>query len=84
MQEKKEKLAWIDDQVGDFLAFIMAELITKRSFLFFLEETRNLFLAFSPVAQGESPKVWGGKNPMLSNISYWEAGSDITDIKKRK
>lgn len=71
MQEKKEKLAWIDEQVGDFLAFIMAELITKRSF--FLEETRNLFLAFSPMAQEDSPKVCVcvcGGGPMLTNISY--------------
>lgn len=77
-------MAWIDEQVGDFLAFIIAELITKRSFLFFLEETRSLFLAFSPMAQEDSPKVSGAKNPMLSNISFWEAGGDMTDIKKEK
>lgn len=36
-------LTWIDEQVGDFLAFIMAELITKRSFLFFFWRRRGTY-----------------------------------------
>lgn len=46
--------------------------------VFFLEETRNLFLAFSPMAQEDSPKVWGWGG----GIQCWLAGSDMTDIKK--
>lgn len=59
MQAKKEKLAWIDEQAGDFLAFIMVELITKWSF--FLEETRNLFLAFSPMLRKRVRRFGGDK-----------------------
>lgn len=32
----RKKVAWMDEQAGDFLAFIMAELITMRRSFFFI------------------------------------------------
>lgn len=58
----------MDEQAGDFLAFIMAELITmRRSFFLSGQEGRELFLAFSPMAQEESPNT--EKNPKNSDAA---------------
>lgn len=87
----EKKVAWMDEQAGDFLAFIMAELITMRRSVFFLtgEEGRELFLAFSPMAQWESPNIEDKqkkklRQSFLTTIALWERGAVLTAIKKGK
>lgn len=60
----REKEAWIDGQGGgrDYLTFIMAELIKKGRSLFLSgeERERDLFLAFTPMAQRDRSAVLCG------------------------